>query len=116
MNVKTKRKLSVWVLLSVFVPMLVLSSLHIHQEAVHDVEECCAECVNHIPHSGHISLQTVHTCNCVLCQFVSLPFVVAALLALTVTSAAHVVLSFVRPSLCLEGVSHHYQPRAPPVI
>ena len=49
-------------------------------------------------------------------KIVGIVFVVAALLALTVTSAAHVVLSFVRPSLCLEGVSHHYQPRAPPVI
>ena len=69
MNVRTKRRFSAWLLLLVFVPML-LSSLHVHPTV--GVEDSCTECVNHVPHSGHVSLLTAHSCDCLLCQFVAL--------------------------------------------
>ena len=81
MNVRTKRRLSAWLLLLVFVPML-LSSLHVHPTV--GVEDSCTECVNHVPHSGHVSLLTAHSCDCLLCQFVALVYVAGAATLLSI--------------------------------
>ncbi|MCR5314049.1 MAG: hypothetical protein K6E54_10515 [Bacteroidaceae bacterium] len=72
---KTKRQLAPWILLAVFVPMLVLSMLHIHHSD-EKVEETCDECVHHHC-DGHLNQQigTFHVC--LLCQFTTLPMLVA---------------------------------------
>lgn len=116
MDVRTKRRVAVWVLLSVFVPMLVLSSLHVHQSASEAAAVSCSDCANHIAHAGHLSLQTVHSTSCVLCQFVSLPFVLATALTLAVASALCTTQFFVRLMPCQTGISLLHQPRAPPAI
>lgn len=113
---RMKRTLSVWVLLSVFVPMLLLSSLHVHSDIDNPVEDSCEVCVNHIPHSGHLSLQPVHLANCVLCQFASLPYAVAALVVLVVAIPVCVISFFTQVAPCQSGVSLCYQSRAPPVV
>ena len=78
-GVKTKRHIAAWVLLAVFVPMVVLSSLHAHtQEQV--AQEDCKECVAHHCHGHFVELTTtMHAC--VLCQFQTFSFVAAALFA-----------------------------------
>lgn len=115
MNVKTKRRLSAWMLLSVFVPMLLLASLHVHQES--DMATVsCTDCANHIAHSGHLSLQTIHGTSCVLCQFVSLPFIAATVTLLAVACAYTATQCVTRFVPCQAGVNLLYQPRAPPVI
>ena len=75
----TKRQMNSWLLLAVFVPMLLLSSLHIHgyEQALDDQ---CTECVNHHC-GGHIGQQTLSLDDCLLCQFLTLPMVVAASIA-----------------------------------
>lgn len=75
----TKRSFASWVLLAVFVPMLLFSSLHLHQDE-QLTEAACAECVDHHC-AGHLGQTTVSFHPCVLCQFLSLPF-----LALTVAT------------------------------
>ena len=71
-----KRHIASWMLLAVYVPMLVFSSLHIHEShASTDTE--CAECVAHQCH-GHIAQTDVSPDDCVLCQFLSLTFTAAA--------------------------------------
>lgn len=59
--------------------MLLLSSLHIHPQQPSAVSEECADCVQHHC-GGHIAqqVQTMH--DCVLCQFLSLPMVMAAVM------------------------------------
>ena len=74
-NTKTKRPLASWILLAVFVPMVLLSSLHIHTAAESAAAEC-AECVDHQCH-GHLTALASPVHACVLCQFLSLPMVVA---------------------------------------
>lgn len=73
MNLDRKRHISAWILLAVFLPMLLLSSLHIHQESELSADSC-TECVHHHCH-GHLSqlAETMH--HCVLCQFLTLTFV-----------------------------------------
>lgn len=116
MRFGTKRTLSVWLLLSVFVPMLLLSSLHVHSDIKNTVEENCEACVEHIPHSSHLSLQPVHSANCVLCQFASLPFVVAALLFFRGAPPVYATLFVAQAFPCLVGISLSCQSRAPPVV
>ena len=65
-----------WLLLAVFVPMLLLSSLHIHgYEQTGD--EQCKECVHHHC-GGHLGQQTLSLHDCLMCQFLTLSMTVAA--------------------------------------
>ena len=106
--------MSAWLLLSVFLPMLILSSLHVHDEA--PASSRCSECINHIPHQGHISLGTVHIHDCLLCQLASLPFLAAVAVSLAVVSLGHVV-ALVQTSAKLSVASCPlHSPRAPPVF
>ncbi len=74
---RIKRDIASWVLLAVFVPMLILSSLHIHQ--TEDLaESSCTECIYH--HCvGHLVQHTNTIHNCVLCQFLTLQFLAVAI-------------------------------------
>lgn len=115
MSIKAKRTLFSRLMLSVFLPMLLLSTLHIHQE-VQVVGDVCLECVNHTPHAGHLSFGVIHYDDCVLCQFTSLPFVAAvtvvlSLAALVCEAVFPLQLRHVRLVVCRVSI-----PRAPPVI
>ena len=72
-NVNRKRNIASWMLLAVFVPMLLLSSLHIHNSSAL-TEEKCSECVQHNCH-GHLGELTTTMHACVLCQFLTMSFV-----------------------------------------
>ena len=69
-NVMTKRHIASWVLLAVYLPMLLISSLHIHETSV-EAERACTECVQHQCH-GHLSQLSDGMHQCVLCQFLTL--------------------------------------------
>ncbi len=75
-NTRTKRKITARLLLAVFLPMLLLSSLHIHPTQLLGIGDDCTECVNHHC-GGHIGQQTLTVHDCVLCQFLTLPMAVA---------------------------------------
>ena len=85
-------------LLAVFVPMLLLSSLHVHETGVFS-DDSCSECVDHQCH-GHLSQLTVSMHQCVLCQLLSLTY-----LAVGFSSVA-VILPIIRKrySLLPDGV------------
>ena len=60
---------SAWVLLSVFIPMVLLSSLHVHPELLTD-NAPCHECIDHTVHNGHIAAVKASV-DCPLCAFQS---------------------------------------------
>jgi len=64
-----KAYISAWVLLSVFVPMVLLSSLHVHPELLQHSKPC-HECLEHTVHNGHITAVDA-TIDCPLCAFQS---------------------------------------------
>ena len=78
MNVERKRYIASWILLAVFLPMLVLSSLHVHHVEADDAS--CTACVQHQCH-GHLSQLSDSMHHCVLCQFLTLSFITTGLLA-----------------------------------
>ena len=75
MNSQTKRKLYSWLLLAVYLPMLLISSLHFH-ELGDASETTCSECVQHQCH-GHLSQFTGELHQCMLCQILTLTYVAA---------------------------------------
>ena len=91
-----KRKIAAYVLLAVFLPILLLSSLHVH-EATEYAEVSCVDCLhNHC--GGHLTQTTFHMDDCVLCQFLTLPMLTAAMMA--VTLYIHVYKKYYAQPLC----------------
>jgi hypothetical protein len=108
-----KRTLAARILLSVFIPMLVCLSLHIHQTA--DVgEDECYDCVHHLPHSGHASAAKAALHDCLLCQLSHVPFVIPQVITIidTWNLLPTLHLNFSQP--IKEGVQGGILPRAPP--
>ena len=112
---ETRRRQASWLLLLVFVPMLVLSSLHIHayQYAVHTE---CAECVNHHPHAGHVAAATPSLHDCVLCQFLTLTYLAATIVAAVFFLRECIVRRGLRRCQKYVDVSSSASPRAPPFV
>ncbi len=76
MNVDIRRKVTSWLLLAVFVPMVIVSSLHVHHpQQTLDTE--CSACINHHC-GGHLGQHTAPLHACVLCQFLTLPLLPAS--------------------------------------
>ena len=77
MNVKRKQIRAARVLLAVYLPLLLLTMLHVHRPAAY-VEDVCAQCVHHEPHAGHISSHTPSLHECVVCQLTTLQYIAPA--------------------------------------
>ena len=113
MKIMTRRYVASAVLLAVFLPMLLLSSFHVHPEA-HLEEDECQECVHHVPHAGHFTSGTTCGFDCVLCQFLTLPFLLAPVVVFKAKRFIHIA-----PLCCVEqgvalGVRGAVFGRAPP--
>ena len=74
--------MAAWMLLAVFVPILLLSSIHIH-ETGNTITTECNDCVHHSCH-GHMTATATWVHDCVLCQFLTLSMLTAAVVAVTV--------------------------------
>ena len=114
MNPITKRHIASWVLLAVYLPMLLVSSLHIHGTAdAHETE--CAECVQHQCH-GHLSQLSDGMHQCVLCQILTLTYVATAAGALLCYQPRRkVVYARYRQTPCLTYTGF-ISLRAPPAV
>ena len=95
-NQALKRQLYAWLLLAVFLPVLALSSVHVHRHADTPAAEC-TDCLNHSC-QGHLTVTDDPLHQCVLCQFLTLSYVAAATIA---------VILFAQPrhktSICLHA-------------
>lgn len=110
-----KRRLAAWILLGVFVPMLLMVSLHTHSYGS-VAEETCAECLHHVHHQGHFSSSASQIDHCVLCQLATVSFCAAATLSLCLFTSLFIL----RRYECLAAVvsirQRVYAGRAPPVL
>lgn len=103
------RRIASWVLLVAYLPLLVLSSLHVHHETV-DTLDNCKQCV------GHIEEQHSHPNDCQYCHILSQSYFgqdneqTALLLPVT----ERLTITACEPTVQLRyGVS---QLRAPPIV
>ena len=112
MKMERKRQLASWALLALFLPMLVLSSFHVH-ETTKSLDYECNECVQHHCH-GHIAELSTTIHDCVLCQFQTFSFVAAVVLTVICfnkESKVHYAHRQSNPHLDVCGIP---QLRAPP--
>ena len=103
------------VLLAVFLPMLLFSSLHIHDYGT-QAEAECAQCVNHLPHTGHLMAQDGAMHSCVLCQFLSLPFLAVTSVAVVLFKPVKTAVSSSSRSFIGIGTRGCVLLRAPPFV
>lgn len=82
MNLNRRRQRSARLLLAVFAAMLLMMSLHVHKGATPAAWDECYECVNHLPHGGHLSAHTLSIHDCVICQLMTVVYVPALLMVL----------------------------------
>ena len=75
-----KRKKFAWVLLLVYLPMLLAATFHFHSEAEADEVSYCYDCAHHLHHDGHLDAGQTSGHDCVLCQFLTLPYVVSTII------------------------------------
>ena len=92
--------------------MLLLSSLHIHEQGQLQADNC-TECVERHC-GGHLTQLTVHQHDCVLCQFVSLPFLLATTAALAIFTPATKADADLRAPFCPVATVGRHASRAPP--
>ena len=111
---ETRRRIASWVLLAVFLPMLLLSSLHVHETPT-GTQNSCEACVDHHC-GGHFGQQTLPMHQCLLCEFLSLPILLAAVVAIVHCFRR------VSPLFCIQINRRTHRicgvlvPRAPPVV
>ncbi|MBP5570618.1 MAG: hypothetical protein J6X46_06335 [Prevotella sp.] len=112
-ELKRRRQLFARILLSVFVPIMMLSAVHVHEEASSPE---CEQCAQHVSHAGHLSADNSHTYNCVLCQFLTLPFVPAVVIGTLFIFTFHQVSRQwnIRHAPCSVTISHSQ--RGPPAL
>ena len=70
-GITRKQRLFAWILLSVYVPMVLLASLHVHSPISISKAIDCVECHTAVHHSGHITTSNHHIDECLSCRFLS---------------------------------------------
>ena len=111
-----KRLLTARLLLPVFVAMLAATTLHVHSEAAAAAWDACYECVNHLPHGGHLSAHALSIHDCVLCQLMSVAYVPALVLVLIGPLQANPALHPAGPNACHALCFGKHPTRAPPSL
>ena len=75
-NAKTRRRIASRILLAVYIPTLLLLSLHVHHQRMAEAIDCY-QCAHHQPHAGHITALQDAMHDCLLCQLGGQSFVAA---------------------------------------
>ncbi|MBR1499631.1 MAG: hypothetical protein IJ615_08420 [Bacteroidaceae bacterium] len=109
----TKRHIAAWLLLAVYLPMLLLSSLHTH-EASQETEQACTECVHH-QCQGHLVQLSDGMHQCVLCQILTLTYITAVAGMLLCYQTRRKVVYAVRRREVSTACLYGFCLRAPPV-
>ena len=113
MNIEMTRRRAAWLLLTVYVMMMAVLSLHVHPLEMYEDSQCY-QCANHLPHSGHLSATQAAMHDCVLCQLHSVTYVLAAAVTLAVLLPATAVpFMFYRQRVAV-GERNSRCSRAPP--
>lgn len=93
---------------------MLLSALHRH-EAVGSVAVGCEACAHHVHHAGHLTAGADSHEACLLCQFLSLSYVMAAVI-ITLLPICFTIVVRSRELLFFSSYGgNHQSSRAPPL-
>lgn len=79
MSIGSKRIVSAWILLAVFLSATVISSIHRHELSSESF--ACADCANHVHHQGHLVDGSLMLDHCLVCQFLCATYLGTATVA-----------------------------------
>lgn len=115
-GVTRRQRLFAWMMLSVYVPMVLLASLHVH--SLNDFSKAidCEECHTAVHHSGHITASNHHIDECLSCRFLSTQIDVPRMVADLVVKQTAVHLEFYLPNEPVVRAVAHPSLRAPPFV
>ena len=94
--------------------MLILSALHVH-ETTESLSYECSGCVQHHCH-GHVGEMTTTMHACVLCQFLTLSFVAAAVYTVVLYNKVCIIHYAQRQAVILLNACGIITLRAPPAV
>ena len=110
---KVRRIVSTF-LLAVYLSAVLASTFHRHPE--HSEGPACEQCVHHLPHAGHIGAYEGSLSDCVLCQFLGIPYVLTLAAALLLPLCLFGgTISPLRETL-ISSYRQRTRSRAPPVL
>ena len=115
-GVTRRQRLFAWMMLSVYVPMVLLASLHVH--SLNDFSKAidCEECHTAVHHSGHITASNHHIDECLSCRFLSTQIDVPRMVADLVVKQTADHLEFYLPNEPVVRAVAHPSLRAPPFV
>lgn len=110
-----RRSFAAWLLLSAYVPLLLLSALHIHPCEAAEGDDC-ALCAQHVDHPAHFTTARSGLHDCALCYFLRLSYTAAALAVLTVIPPRRFTPHVVRVEAAVYRTVNRASLRAPPFV
>lgn len=69
----TRRTIIGRFLLALYLTILAIGAFHVHEHVEDDF--VCQDCINHVDHTGHISMGDVAIGDCLLCSFFSISYI-----------------------------------------
>ncbi|MBR1787575.1 MAG: hypothetical protein IJ762_00085 [Bacteroidaceae bacterium] len=115
MELNVRRSISAWLLLAVFLPMLLVSSAHVHRYG-HETQEECRQCTaHHKVHGSHVAKAQAAMHDCVLCQILHLTFLRSSSVVATAPECRILSMSQERTEGLVTLPTGAHAPRAPPV-
>ncbi len=102
-------------LLAVYLTALAGVFSHRHESADRSHEPECEQCVNHLPHAGHLNAFSGGLSDCVLCHFMGLPYVYTQTAALLLPAFVYKSIDSLETAKTVSAFSGLNLSRAPPV-
>ncbi|MBQ8098561.1 MAG: hypothetical protein IJ244_03480 [Bacteroidaceae bacterium] len=76
MTLKSRHQAYARLLLLIFISILAARTFHLHEPQLPGPAAICVDCSTGVPHSGHLSTDAGGWSECLVCQFLSLVFIV----------------------------------------
>ncbi len=115
-GVTRRQRLFAWMILSVYVPMVLLASLHVHSFNEYSKAIDCDQCHTAVHHSGHITAGSHHIDECLSCRFLSTQIDVPRTVTCHVAKQVVVHLEFFLAAVPVVRAVAHPSLRAPPFV
>ena len=115
-GITRRQQLFAWIMLSVYVPMVLLASLHVHSLNEFSRAVDCDQCHTAVHHSGHITAGTHHIDECLSCRFLSTQIDVPRTVTCHVAKQVAVHLEFFLAAVPVFRAVAQPSLRAPPFV
>ena len=115
-GISSRQRLFAWIMLSVYVPMVLLASLHVHSLQEYSKVVDCYECHTAVHHSGHIMASQHHHGECLSCRFLTTQVESPQMSVCSIIKQSVSRIEFPLATKLVRAMVAHPSLRAPPCI